>query len=34
MVQIYVRRIQEGRMTLTQVPQYWREGVRALLEAQ
>ena len=33
MVAIYVRWIRAGRMTLEQVPERWREAVRAALEA-
>lgn len=32
MVAIYVRWIKEGRMTLEDVPERWREAVRAKLE--
>lgn len=32
MVQIYVRRIREKKMTLQDVPQKWREQVKAYLE--
>lgn len=32
MVKIYVRRIKAGEMTLEEVPQRWREAVRAALE--
>ena len=31
MVKIYVRWIEAGRMTLEQVPERWREAVRAAL---
>ena len=33
MVKIYVRWIEARRMTLEQVPERWREAVRAALEA-
>ena len=33
MVAIYVRWIRAGRMTLEQVPERWREAVRAALDA-
>ena len=32
MVAIYVRWIQSGKMTLDEVPEKWREEVRAKLE--
>ena len=32
MVKLYVRRIKAGRMTLEEVPAYWREEVRKELE--
>ena len=32
MVAIYVRRIREGKMTLEEVPERWREAVREALE--
>ena len=32
MVAIYVRWIRAGRMTLEQVPERWREAVRAALD--
>lgn len=32
MVQIYARRIREKKMTLQDVPQKWREQVKAYLE--
>ena len=32
MVKIYVRRIREGSMTLSDVPERWREAVREALE--
>lgn len=32
MAKIYVRWIRAGRMTLEQVPERWREAVRAALE--
>ena len=31
MVKIYVRRIREGKMTLEEVPERWREAVREAL---
>ena len=31
MVNFYVRRIREGKMTLDQVPERWREAVREAL---
>lgn len=31
MVKLYVRLIKDGRLTLEQVPQRWREQVAALL---
>jgi hypothetical protein len=31
MVKIYVRRIREGKMTLDEVPERWREAVREAL---
>lgn len=34
MIKIYVRMINEGRLTLEQVPSKWREQVRAALENQ
>ena len=33
MVKIYVRWIEAGRMTLDEVPERWREAVRAALDA-
>lgn len=33
MAKIYYRRIKAGIMTLDDVPELWREQVRALLEA-
>lgn len=33
MVQIYARRIREKKMTLQDVPQKWREQVKAYLES-
>lgn len=33
MAKIYVRWIRAGRMTLEQVPERWREAVRAALDA-
>ena len=32
MVAIYVRRIKQGKMTLEEVPERWREAVREALE--
>ena len=32
MVQIYIRRIREKKMTLQEVPQKWRKQVKAYLE--
>ena len=32
MVKLYVKRIKAGRMTLEEVPAYWREEVRKELE--
>ena len=32
MVSFYVRRIKEGKMTLEEVPERWREAVRKALE--
>jgi hypothetical protein len=32
MVQIYVKRIKAGKMTLDEVPERWREAVRKVLE--
>ena len=32
MVKIYVRWIEAGRMTLDEVPERWREAVRAALD--
>ena len=32
MVNFYVRRIRDGKMTLGQVPARWREAVREALE--
>lgn len=32
MVKIYVRWIRAGRMTLDEVPERWREAVRAALD--
>lgn len=34
MAKIYARRIMEGSMTLEDVPERWREQVRAILEAE
>ena len=33
MAKIYYRRIKEGRMTIEEVPERWREAVQALLDA-
>ena len=33
MAKIYVRWIRAGRMTLDEVPERWREAVRAALDA-
>lgn len=33
MAKIYYRRINKGKMTLEEVPEYWREEVRKMLEA-
>lgn len=32
MAAIYLRQIKAGRRTLEQVPEYWREQVRVMLE--
>ena len=32
MAKIYYRRITKGKMTLEEVPEYWREEVRKMLE--
>lgn len=32
MVAIYVRRIKEGKMTIDEVPERWREAVRDALD--
>ena len=32
MVNFYVKRIRAGKMTIDQVPEYWREAVREALE--
>lgn len=32
MVEIYVKRIRAGKMTLSEVPERWREQVRQALE--
>lgn len=32
MVAFYVKRIKEGKMTLEEVPERWREAVRKALE--
>jgi len=34
MVAIYVRRIKAGEMTIEEVPLYWREKVRLVLEGE
>lgn len=34
MIKIYVKRIKEGKMTLQEVPEKWREAVRVALEDQ
>lgn len=31
MVNFYVKRIRAGKMTIDQVPEYWREAVREAL---
>lgn len=33
MAKIYYRRIKEGRMTIEEVPERWRDAVRTLLDA-
>lgn len=33
MAKLYAQRIRQGRMTLDDVPERWREEVRELLEA-
>lgn len=33
MVNIYVRKIRAGQMTIDEVPERWREQVRAIIEA-
>ena len=33
MAKLYAQRIKQGRMTLDEVPERWREEVRKLLEA-
>lgn len=33
MAKIYYRRIRDGRMTIEEVPERWREAVQALLDA-
>lgn len=33
MAKIYYRRIKEGRMTIEEVPERWRNAVLALLDA-
>lgn len=32
MVKIYIRKILEGKMTIDDVPEHWREEVREALE--
>lgn len=32
MVKLYVKKIKAGQMTIEQVPEHWREAVRASLE--
>ena len=32
MVNFYVKKIKAGKMTINDVPEYWREAVRAALE--
>lgn len=32
MAKIYYRRIRDGRMTIEEVPERWREAVQALLD--
>jgi len=32
MVKLYVKKIKAGQMTIEQVPEHWREAVRAALE--
>ena len=33
MVKLYLRKIQQGKMTIEDVPERWREEVRAALSA-
>lgn len=33
MAKIYYRRIRDGRMTIEEVPERWRDAVQALLDA-
>jgi len=33
MAKIYYRRIRDGRMTIEEVPEKWRDAVQALLDA-
>jgi hypothetical protein len=33
MVKLYVRRIRAGKMTLEEVPEYWRDAVEEALNA-
>ena len=32
MVKLYVKKIRAGKMTIDEVPEYWREAVRKALE--
>lgn len=32
MVKLYIKKIKAGQMTIEQVPEHWREAVRAALE--
>ena len=32
MVDFYIKRIRDGKMTIDDVPDYWREAVREALE--
>lgn len=32
MVKLYVKKIKAGQMTIEQVPEHWRDAVRAALE--
>ena len=34
MVDIYVKRIRAGKMTIHQVPERWREAVRKIIEGE